>query len=291
MMTYSRNDFEDGRLMLYICNKNLGSVLMHYQEAQSRKSKYSSILIILLLLINFQILMKVGCGECIPYSDSLLGCKDKDSNAHISEVIFNYAYPPYYPVKGRYLPDIKPISYIVKLGANVDDGTKGDLYIYPSKWAPGNPSSEDCLIIVQNTSKDHEMIFEVDLSNFNDKHVLGNLSNKLYLGDNDEPIEFEGPYIWYNVFNMNGDPKINSTNDGRIERITMKIRANETSNFALQLTNKKTKEIFLINQTREYLPDRYSYEFAELSWYPLRENKKIVYFPDAETYRIFLRPM
>lgn len=235
------------------------------------------LLMLLFVSVNSLILIEDGHGECQPYS--LIGCREEDENALVSEVAFEYP--------GHFLPNYKTVRYTIKLGNNVKDGIVGELFIYSPKSAiPGNPDLNKLLWNGDTISRDHKMEFQVDfLNDVSNNMILGNFSNKLFIGE--DTYEFEGPYMIFNI----GNVIIKPTDDGRyIDRIIVETRANETIHFGMELLNRKTGHPIRFEQTRTYRLEASNHEFAELAWVPSREDMEIEYFEGDITYEVRLIP-
>lgn len=256
------------------------------------------ILIFLLMLINFHVLVECGHGECVPivcWRDEcdpnyygILGCKEEDENAVVKEVAFKYIGAG--TGEKQFLPNYGTVTYTVKLGDNVDDGTTGVLEIYPQKSSiPGNPASDYLIWSGESTSLDNEMEFKVNFfHDATDYLILGNLSNKLLIGG--ESFEFEGPYMAYNI-NLD-HVAIEPTDDGQnIDRITIETRANEDMSFRLQIKEKSTGKVIRFGRQLYYRLDKFQREFTDLSWVPIQEGKEIEYLKGKNSYDIDLDPI
>lgn len=267
------------------------------QEGQFVLSK-NLILIFLLMLINFHVLIECGHGECVPIVCwrgecnpnyyGISGCKDENENAKVKGVSFEYAGTG----EKQFLPNYGTVTYTVKLGNNVKDGTTGNLEIYPPRSnIPGNPASDYLLYNDEKTSADNEIKFNVNLFKDTTNYlILGNLSNKLLIGG--ETFEFEGPYIAYNIDLYN--VTIKPTEDGRyIDRITIRTRANEDMSFRLNLNKRGTKQVVAkFGRQLYYRLDKFHKDFTNLTWVPSQEGKPpIEYLDGKKSYDIDLNPI
>jgi hypothetical protein len=147
-------------------------------------------LIFFLVLINSQIFIEAGSGDCVQSDELTVGCVDSNPQSLIKEVRFEFNnYPEYFSSNDA-------VTYIVELGAEVEDGTVGDLLIKtPKREVPGNKLPPGVVVMhLVNESKDHRILFEPDFSN---KSFLGKADNEFMLryGDKKPKINFEGPNV------------------------------------------------------------------------------------------------
>jgi hypothetical protein len=246
--------------------------------------KFSSVLL-LLLLMNLNILIDPGRGDCTrsPSDGLRIGCADRDPKALIQEVRFEYRTND----AGEYLSNGYSVTYIIRLGTNIPDNTKGTLTIYtPEELIPGNPSPKTRLeTIGPEINNQGEIRFEFDLAKLSENELfLGNASNSLWIrgGEGDrsinKEINFHGPFV---MINFKQDDTVKS-NDNYIKYIIMSARAVKDMNLKLIIKDKDGRTLYSGGRN-SYSNKTYNMTYAELDEYNI---EKPIKFKDTYIYAL-----